>query len=128
MNRVTGSDRPTAGERASACDCLVEIVKHWLTQPIPTGTPEARAAQLGEVCLWVSQMRHRMPSVMEIERCRWLERVAMRVCAQTPGGAGHEPLVVQNLKAQTTVAMLTYHDWREQYAPVVRTGVRRITS
>lgn len=112
------NDQLTAAERTAACDCLIEIVFHWLRRPLDRQTDAERSEAINEVCLYVSQMRHHQPDVMDLERRRWLERIAMRLCAITPGARGHERIVIGNLETRTTVAMLMYHEWREDKAPV----------
>ncbi|BFU90128.1 MAG: hypothetical protein NTAFB01_13150 [Nitrospira sp.] len=112
------SDQLTAAERTGASDCLVEIVCEWLTRPLGGQTDEQRGEAIGEVCLYISQMRHHEPTLMDLERRRWLERIALRLCASTAGARGHESIVVRNLEARTTVAMLMYHEWREHKAPI----------
>lgn len=100
------------------CDCLVDMVCEWLTRPIAGQTDEQRGEAVGEVCFYISQMRHREPAIMELEQRRWLERIALRLCAYTAGARGHEAIVLQNLEAQVTIAQLSYQEWRAKTAPV----------
>ncbi|MCS6302337.1 MAG: hypothetical protein H8K07_01525 [Nitrospira sp.] len=123
---IAGSDQLTPAERTGTCDCLIELVIEWLTRTLAGQTDEQRGEAVGEVCLYVSQMRHHEPSIMDIERRRWIERIAVRLCADTPGARGQERIVIQNLEARTTVAMLMYHDWREQKAPHVTPQPKRM--
>lgn len=119
------SDQLTASERIGACDCLVEMTCEWLTRSLAGQTEEQRGLAIQEVCLWVSQMRHRPPSTMAMERRRWLGRIVLRLCASTPGAAGYESVILGNLDARTTVELMAFHDWREKHAPFVEGRLNR---
>ena len=111
------TDRPTPIERQGAPDCLVEIGLDWLARPVAGSTDAHYAEAVAEICLIVSQMRHRGETVMESERRRWIDRVTVRLCQQRAGLAGYEGAVRLELERRVTSAMLTYRDWRERVAP-----------
>jgi len=120
------TDRPTPIERQGAPDCLVELALAWLQRPLGGLTLAQRAEAIDEICLLLSQMRHQDdPKRMEHERRRWIERVTLRLC-QCNGSAihGYEGAVQLELERRVTKALLTYHDWREQVAPVMRSMER----
>jgi hypothetical protein len=119
------SDRLTPAQRIGAVDCLVEITAEWLARNLNGQRDDERGEAINEVCLYVSQMRHWEPKVMDTERRRWLERIAVKLCRATPGAEGHERIALQNLESRTTVAMLMYHEWREKYAPHVNSWLNR---
>ena len=115
---ITGHDRPDRRDQpVLRTDCLAELATDWLQQPLTDMPDAARGRAVEGMCLLISQMRHREPKTMDIERRRWVERVAVRLCAQVPGMKGFEGAVRMQLEHRITVAMLTYHDWRERYAP-----------
>lgn len=92
----------------------------WLQRPLGGLTLLERGIAIDEICLLLSQMRHRDPKRMAHEQRRWIERVTLRLC-QCNGRAihGYEGAVQLELERRVTVALLTYHNWREQVAPVV---------
>jgi hypothetical protein len=114
---ITGTDRPTTIERHDAPDCLVEIGLAWLARPLGGMTDQERAAAIAEICLVISQMRHRDPRLMDVERARWIDRVTVRLCQQSGAMRGYDGAVRVELERRVTVAMLHYHDWRERMAP-----------
>ncbi len=110
-------DRLPPSERSGAADCLVELALAWLQRPL-AGLPDAeRGRAILDMCLLISQMRHRAPREMDVERRRWLERVTVRVCSQVPGSAGHEGAVQCQLEHRTALQDLAYADWRQRFAP-----------
>ena len=113
---ITGSDQLTAQERAQTTDCFVELALAWLQRPLGGLTDTERTEALSQMCLLISQMRHKDPQFMEIERRRWIERVTVRLCAGVPGGQERAPGLARELEEFTTVVMLRYHDWREKHA------------
>jgi hypothetical protein len=116
---IAGTDRPTPGERQGATDCLVELALAWLQRPLAGLSDAERGRAYEEICLVISQMRHRHPEIMDPERRSWVERVAARICRELPGLAGQQQTARLHLEQHVTVALLTYHDWREKIAPVV---------
>lgn len=111
------TDRPTPIERQGAPDCLVAMGLDWLARPVAGSTDAHYAGAVAEICLIISQMRHRGETVLESERRRWIERVTVRLCQQRAGLAGYEGAVQLELERRVTAAMLLYRDWREQVAP-----------
>ncbi len=101
-------------------DCFVEIATQWLQRPFAQMSETERGCAINEICLLISQMRYRDPRLMEVVRSRWVERIAVRLCSQVAGMKGYESCVRRQLNDRVTVAMLSYHKWREQFAPVVR--------
>ena len=114
---ITGTDQLTAEQRARTTDCLVDLAILWMQRPLGGLTMEERSAAIDQICLLISQMRHREPRLAEIERRRWLERVTARLCTECVGMAGYEGVILSQLEQRTTILMLSYHDWREQVAP-----------
>ena len=119
MNGMT--DRMTPFERQGLPDCLVEIGLDWLARPVGGSTDAHYAEAITEICLIMSQMRHRGETVMESERRRWIDLVTVRLCQQRAGLAGYEGAVRLELERRVMSAMLTYRDWREQVAPMRKT-------
>lgn len=117
------TDRPTPIERQGAPDCLVELGMSWLSQPLHALTEMARSTSIAEMCLLISQMRHRDSRIMDVERRRWIERVAVRLCQQCAHMSGYEGSVQLGLEQIVTSQMLQYHRWREQVAPVVARSI-----
>ena len=116
------TDRPTPIERAGAPDCLVEMALAWLQRPLGGQSQSTRADGIEEICLLISQMRHREPRLMEVERARWVERVAVRLCSQCVA-RGYDGAVRIELERRVIVQMLGYHDWRERVAPIVHRAI-----
>ena len=114
------TDSPTISERQGVPDCLVEIGLAWLARPLGGVTDQERAAAIAEICLVISQMRHRDPRLMDVERARWIDRVTVRLCQQSGAMRGYDGAVRVQLERRMTMALLHYHDWREQIAPLVR--------
>ena len=111
------NDRMTPFERQGQPDCLVELGLAWLQRPLGGITDVERGLAIAEICLIISQMRHRAQKVMDGERRRWLERVTVRLCQQCGGMRGYDGAVQLELDRRVTAAMLQYHDWREKVAP-----------
>lgn len=120
MNGVNGSDQLTPAERIGACDCLVELVMPWIQQPWPSLADAQRSEVIDALCLYVSQMRHRDPASMDLERRRWLERIVARLCMDHPESRAYAATMQRNVEQLTVRAMLLYHEWREQVAPVIK--------
>jgi hypothetical protein len=118
------NDRPTPSERQWTTDCLVELALDWLARPLGGQTVAQRAEAIDEICLLLSQMRHRDPSRMSLERERWIERVTVRLCRQSGALREHDAGVQAELQRRVMQALLAYHTWREQMAPVVRSMER----
>ena len=114
MNELT--DRLTLIERQGTTDCLVELATQWLQRPFAEMSEGARGQAINEMCLLISQMRHMDSKIMDRERSRWVERVAARLCSQCAAMDGYQGAVRMELERRVTVAMLTYHDWREKNA------------
>ncbi len=119
------TDQLTAAERTVTPDCLVDLAIAWTHRPLGGLTMEERSAAIDEVCLLISQMRHREPKLADIERRRWIERVTARLCAQCLGMAGYEGAIITQLEQRVTVEMLRYLDWREKIAPVVERQIKQ---
>lgn len=115
MNGAT--DRMTPFERAGQPDCLVALGLDWLQRPLGGVTETERGLAIAEICLIVSQMRHRDAKLMDSERRRWIDRVTVRLCQQCGGMRGYEGAVQLELERRVTAEMLLYHDWREKVAP-----------
>lgn len=113
------TDQLTPSERAGATDCVIEMALAWLQRPLGGLTEAERGQAIAEVCLLISQMRHRDPAVMEAERRRWIDRVTVRLCTQCSEMRGYHGAVQQELERRVTVALCAYHEWRERHAPVV---------
>lgn len=113
---ITGTDQLTDLERAGASDCLVELALAWLQRPLGGLTDAERTEALSQICLLISQMRHKDPRFMDLERRRWIERVTVRLCAGVPGGEERAPGLARELEEFVAVTMLKYHEWREKYA------------
>jgi len=116
----SGTDQMTTAERTGAPDCLVEMGLAWLQRPLGGITITERATMIEEICLLISQMRHRDTRIMDVERLRWIDRVTVRLCAQCGHMRGYDGAVRLQLERSMTAAMLTYHDWREYVAPPFR--------
>lgn len=114
---ITGTDQLTPEQRVRTTDCLVELAILWMQRPLGGLTMEQRGEAIEQICLLISQMRHREPRLAEIERRRWLERVTARLCAECVGMAGYENVILTQLEQRATLLMLSYHDWRERVAP-----------
>ena len=115
MNGTT--DRMTPFERQGLPDCLVEMGLDWLQRPLGGLTEPERAVAIAEICLVISQMRHRTEKLMDVERGRWIARVTVRLCQQCGSMRGYDGAVQVSLERRMTAAMRQYHDWREQVAP-----------
>lgn len=115
MNGMT--DRMTPFERQGLPDCLVAIGLDWLQRPLDGMTANQRAEAIEEICLVISQMRHRTAKLMDIERGRWIARVTVRLCQQCGGMRGYDGAVQVELERRMMAAMFQYHDWRERVAP-----------
>ncbi len=115
---ITGADQLTAAERVGATDCLVDWLFEWLRLPFGGMRDEVRGRHVLDFCLIVSQLRHRDPKLMDVERRRWIERAVLRLATQVPDMKGYEGAMQAEFERRVTVAMLDYHDWREKVAPV----------
>lgn len=111
------SDQLTPEQRARTTDCLVDLAILWMQRPLGGLTMEERSAAIDQICLLISQMRHREPRLAEIERRRWLERVTARLCTECVGMAGYERVILTQLEQRATLLMLSFHQWRDQVAP-----------
>ena len=111
------SDQLTPEQRARTTDCLVDLAILWMQRPLGGLTMEERSAAIDQICLLISQMRHREPRLAEIERRRWLERVTARLCTECVGMAGYENVILTQLEQRATLLMLSFHQWRDQVAP-----------
>lgn len=114
---ITGTDQLTAEQRVRTTDCFVELAILWMQRPLGGLTMEQRGEAIEQICLLISQMRHREPRLAEIERRRWLERVTARLCTECVGMAGYENVILTQLEQRATLLMLSFHQWRDQVAP-----------
>lgn len=123
---ITGNDRMTPAERSARRDCLVEIAMAWLQRPLGGQCQDERARAITEMCFVISQMRHRDARLMDDERLRWIERVAIRLCQQSGFLVGDVLMIERELSRRMLEQLLRYHDWREQvarpFAEMERTG------
>ena len=113
------TDGPTPSERQGSPDCLVEMAMAWMQRPLGGLSQGERGSAITEMCLVISQMRHREARLMDDERLRWIQRIALRLCQQSGVLGGDVRVVEVELSRRMLEQLLRYHEWREQIAPVV---------
>ena len=119
------TDRPTPIERAGVPDCLVEMAFAWMQRPLHGLTDAERALAVDEICLLIAQMRHKERRLVEIEQCRWIDRVTLRLCQQCGSMSGYEGAVRLEIQRCVVASLLRYHQWREQVAPMITIATRQ---